>query len=77
MSKTLTLGLAQATLTWKPLVFLSHIKRRSNDDRFSSSQWESFFCSNLGVKAFYRSMGTTGDPVPSGHRAGPDHHFTG
>jgi hypothetical protein len=29
------------------------------------------------VKACYRSMGTTGDPVPSGHRAGPDHHFTG
>ena len=30
------------TLTWKPLAFLSHIKRRANDDRFSSSQWESF-----------------------------------
>jgi hypothetical protein len=28
-------------------------------------------------KASYRSMGTTGDPVPSGHRAGPDHYFTG
>ena len=36
------------TLTWKPLVFLTHIKRRTNDDRFSSSQWESFFFSNLG-----------------------------
>ncbi len=31
------------TLTWKPLDFLSHIKRRTNDDRFSSSQWESFY----------------------------------
>ena len=28
-------------------------------------------------KASYRSMGTTGDPVPVGHRDGPDHHFTG
>ena len=35
------------TLTWKPLVFLSHIKRRSNDDCFSASQWESFICSSL------------------------------
>ena len=37
------------TLTWKPLAFLSHIKRRTNDDLFSISQWESFFCSSLGV----------------------------
>ena len=37
------------TLTWKPLAFLSHIKRRSNDDRFSASQWEYFICSSLGV----------------------------
>ena len=37
------------TLTWKPLTFLNHIKRRSNDDRFSTSQWQSFSCSNLGV----------------------------
>jgi hypothetical protein len=29
------------------------------------------------IKVSYRSMGTTGDPVPSGHRDGPDHHFTG
>ncbi len=29
------------------------------------------------IKASYRSMGTTGDPVPVGHRDGPDHHFTG
>ncbi len=31
----------------------------------------------LSNKACYRSMDTAGDPVPSGHRAGPDHHFTG
>ena len=37
------------TLTWKPLVFLSHIKCRTNDDRFSDSQWEFFFFSILGV----------------------------
>ena len=37
------------TLTWKPLGFLNHIKCRTNDERFSSSQWESFFCSSLGV----------------------------
>ncbi len=30
------------TLTWKPLDFLSNIKCRTNDDRFSVSQWESF-----------------------------------
>jgi hypothetical protein len=35
------------TLSWKPLVWLSHIKCRSNDDRFSSSQWESF--NDLGL----------------------------
>ena len=28
------------TLTWKPLGFLSHIKRRTNDDRFPLSLWE-------------------------------------
>ena len=40
------------TLTWKPLGFLSHIKRRTNDDRFSLSLWEvwlNWFCSSLGV----------------------------
>ena len=26
------------TLAWKPLDYVSHIKRRSNDDRFSTSQ---------------------------------------
>jgi hypothetical protein len=25
------------TLTWKPMAFLSHIKRRTNDDRFSDT----------------------------------------
>jgi hypothetical protein len=29
------------TFAWKPLAYLGHIKRRSNDDRFSSSRWES------------------------------------
>jgi hypothetical protein len=28
------------TLNWKPLGFLSHIKRRTNDDRFPPSLWE-------------------------------------
>ena len=37
------------TLTWKPLVFLSHIKCRTNDDFFSVSQWEYFFFSRFGV----------------------------
>ena len=34
------------TLTWKPLVFLRHIKCRTNDDHFSASQWESFISSS-------------------------------
>jgi hypothetical protein len=29
------------TLTWKSLGFLSHIKRRINDDRFPLSLWDS------------------------------------
>ena len=37
------------TLTWTPLVYLGHIKRRSNDDRFLVSQWEALICSSLGV----------------------------
>ncbi len=37
------------TLTWKPLGFLSHIKRRTNDDRFPISLWEVWLCSTLGV----------------------------
>ena len=37
------------TISLKPLVFLSHIKCRTNDDRFSSSQWESLLCFSLGV----------------------------
>ena len=28
------------TLNWKPLGFLSHIKRRTNGDRFPLSLWE-------------------------------------
>ena len=35
--------------TWKPLTFLSHIKRRTNDDRFPLSLWEVWFWSSLGV----------------------------
>ena len=27
-------------LTWKPLGFLSHVKRRTNDDRFPIALWE-------------------------------------
>ena len=37
------------TLTWKPLAFLSHIKLRTNDDRFSSSQGESFLCHSVSL----------------------------
>jgi hypothetical protein len=37
------------TLAWSPLTYLSHIKCRSNDDRFLDSQWESLICSRLGV----------------------------
>ncbi len=37
------------TITWKPLVSLSHINLRTNDDRFCSPQWASFLCSSLRV----------------------------
>ena len=37
------------TLTWKSMDFLSHIKRRTNDDRFPQPLWETWFCSGLGV----------------------------
>ncbi len=37
------------TRNWKPLGFLSHIKRRTNGDRFPLSPWEVWFCSTLGV----------------------------
>jgi hypothetical protein len=37
------------TLNWKPLGFLSHLKRRANDDRFPLSLWEVWFCSTFGV----------------------------
>jgi hypothetical protein len=32
---------------------------------------------SLSCKASYRSMGTTGDPVPVGQRDVPVNHFTG
>ena len=37
------------SLNWKPLGFLSHIKRHTNGDRFPLSLWEVWFCSTLGV----------------------------
>ncbi len=37
------------SLSWKPLVFLSHIKKRTNSDRFPLSLWEVWFCSTIGV----------------------------
>jgi hypothetical protein len=37
------------TLNWKPLGFLSNIKRRTNGDRFPLSLWEVWFSSTLGV----------------------------
>ena len=37
------------TLNWNPLGFLSHIKCRTNDDRFPLSLWEVWFCFTLGV----------------------------
>jgi hypothetical protein len=38
-----------STIAWTPLAYLSHIKRRSHDDRFLASQWEVLICSSLGV----------------------------
>jgi hypothetical protein len=37
------------TLNWNSLGFLSHIKRRTNNDRFPLSLWEVWFYSTLGV----------------------------
>ena len=37
------------SLNWKPLGFLSYIKRRTIGDRFPLSLWEVWFCSTLGV----------------------------
>jgi hypothetical protein len=34
-------------------------------------------CPRLWSKSSYRSMGTTGDPVPVGQRDVPVNHFTG
>ena len=36
-------------LTWKPLGFLSHVKRRTNDDRFPIALWEVWLYSQFGV----------------------------
>jgi hypothetical protein len=36
-------------LSWKPLGFLRHIKRRTNDDRFPLSLWEVWSSCTLGV----------------------------
>ncbi len=40
-------------LTWKPLTFLSHIKRRAIDDRFPLFLWEVWFCSSLSDRCVY------------------------
>ena len=37
------------SLSWKPLGFLSHIKRCTNNDRFPLSLWEVWFFSTIGV----------------------------
>ncbi len=37
------------TLTWNPLGFLSHVKRRTNDDRFPLALWEVWLYSQIGV----------------------------
>jgi hypothetical protein len=37
------------TLSWKPLGFLSNVKRRTNDDLFPLALWEVCPCSQLGV----------------------------
>jgi hypothetical protein len=36
-------------LTWKPTAWISHIMRRSHDDRIPLPVWEAWFCSTLGV----------------------------
>jgi hypothetical protein len=38
------------TLPWKPLGFLSHVKRRFNDDRFPLALWEVWFALSLGYQ---------------------------
>jgi hypothetical protein len=62
------------------------LKKRTMDKTLERTLKESIntrlpTCDDKGVlimtKACLRSMGTTGDPVPVGHRDGPDHHFTG
>ena len=34
---------------WKPLVYLSHIKRRTNDDCFPLPLWETWFCLRVPI----------------------------
>jgi hypothetical protein len=36
-------------LIWKPTAWISHIVRRSHDDRLPMLVWEAWFCSTLGV----------------------------
>ena len=36
-------------LTWKPTDFLSHIIRRTHDDKFPMTLWETWFCSSFVV----------------------------
>jgi hypothetical protein len=45
--------------------------------RHESSRITVVKCGQLRSKASYRSMGTTGDPVPVGQRDVPVNHFTG
>jgi hypothetical protein len=37
------------TLSWKLPGFLSHVKCRTNDDRFTLALWEVWLCSQFGV----------------------------
>ena len=39
------------TMTWKPLGWLSHVKRRTNDDRFPLALWEVWVCTAGGANS--------------------------
>ncbi len=58
---------------------LNEVEFKENLEYFMvpSASIDSIWTKLVMTKASYRSMGTTGDPVPVGHRDGPDHHFTG
>jgi hypothetical protein len=46
-------------LTWKPVGFLNHINRRTNDNRFHISLWEFFFyawCTNPDFNWTFSAM---------------------